>query len=1005
MLAANDILVSLAGNQVVLTLDPAGTAVTNLSTNYDSQAGVLQITAASVGALSAAAPIPGVTVDPATDTVSVDLKTVSAFAGISVVGEAGTDSVTIGPGGVNLASVNLGGAQQGLSIDTGVGTADEIVVANPISTKGRGDVSLVTQGQATEHGIVLAANVTAPLGSQSFLGSVTLGNTVTTTAGNAITFASTVDGDKRLTVSAVGPVVFLGAVGSVEPLAGVTLARATGVAINDSFVLDGSADAAIPIGLLIGRNANGVAFLPPAGPAVRTISGFVGAGIRFAGGSRNTLISGISSTGNGIGMRISTGLYSGTQIVGSSFSENAGNGIMMTAARGITLGGPGAAGNTIIFNRGWGLAASGTSTGSRLLENQISDNEVGNVANLELGRWRWFSARSGTPSVTSAPGLSVQLSPVGLASLNAAQSGSYAFDLTIDVNGVQLGSVGSLDAAKELVDIDATVQGGVPQAVPSAQTTEFRRIGSTIYVDAQQLGATGLPWVEVTGGSAAAGSVASLVTGLTPAATLRVLEFPISVQAAGSDAFGTRYSATIGTSSFAALLPLADLTPLANSAVFGNAPLPVDVWVNSQGAVSRFEIQVAGVGTITLALADYGRAVSVVAPPREQTGDIDSVSGRELFADGADATTSGQDGGRGGIVYGNGGNGGAGDAATPDGGTGGAAGWIGTGGMGGAAGTGGNGGTGGSGGLLFGTGGDGGTGADGEAGADGVAGTIPGESGADGGFGGTGGMGGHGGSGSSIFGLGGNGGDGGFGGVGGNGGAGADGASGFIPGGDGGNGGSGGDAGQGGAGGLGGLGGTGMFVFTTTSGNDGSSGVSGPAGVGGNGGDGGAGAAGDAVTAGGNGGFGGAGGRGLVGGAGGDGGSGGDGGDGANGFAGADATAVAPAGNGGTGGDGTSGGNGGVGGAGGVAFPGGLSGDGGYGGDGGNAGAAGDGGAGGAGSDSFPDGGDGGAGGDPGLAGVGGVGGAAGGPGGIAGFDGTKPARGKAAVAKAAAAK
>ena len=202
---------------------------------------------------------------------------------------------------------------------------------------------------------MLSANVTSPRGSQTFAGSVTLADDVTVKAGKVITFASTVDGDSRLTVSAGGPVAFLGAVGGAESLAGVTLARAAGVAFADGFNLDGTAAAAGPTGLLIARNVNSVVFLPSSGPVAREITGFAGAGIRFVGGSRNSLITGVSSLGNGIGLLIGPGVYTGTQIVGNTFAENAGNGITMTAARGITLGGAGANGNTIIFNGGWGL--------------------------------------------------------------------------------------------------------------------------------------------------------------------------------------------------------------------------------------------------------------------------------------------------------------------------------------------------------------------------------------------------------------------------------------------------------------------------------------------------------------------------------------------------------------------------------------------------------------------------------------------------------------------------
>ena len=81
-----------------------------------------------------------------------------------------------------------------------------------------------------------------------------------------------------------------------------------------------------------------------------------------------------------------------------------------------------------------------------------------------------------------------------------------------------------------------------------------------------------------------------------------------------------------------------------------------------------------------LSLANYGQPVQVIVPAADQTGDMASVSGQELLADGADATTPGQEGGRGGILYGNGGTGGSG-------GVGGNAGWMGNGGTGGAGGT------------------------------------------------------------------------------------------------------------------------------------------------------------------------------------------------------------------------------------------------------------------------------------------------------------------------------
>lgn len=83
-----------------------------------------------------------------------------------------------------------------------------------------------------------------------------------------------------------------------------------------------------------------------------------------------------------------------------------------------------------------------------------------------------------------------------------------------------------------------------------------------------------------------------------------------------------------------------------------------------------------------------------------------TLLGRPLIGNGADGGP-GQNGGPGGLLYGNGGNGGAGDTANPNGGNGGSAGLIGNGGAGGAGAATGAGGAGGNGGWLYGNGGPG----------------------------------------------------------------------------------------------------------------------------------------------------------------------------------------------------------------------------------------------------------------------------------------------------------
>ena len=797
MLAANDIVVGLVNNTVTLSLDDAGVQITSLQTAYNAANRQLTITAArSKGAISTGGAIPGITVNSAADTIVVDLKTVKGFAGISVVGGAGTDTVMIGIGGVGLKTIGKGAANQSFSIDTGAGLTDSITVANPISTKGAGAVSLKTLGIGPGNGIQLAAAVTAPQGQQTFAGGVTLQKAVSLAAGGSITLTSEVDGASRLTLSSGKAITLSGTVGGTTPLAGITIAAAKRVAVDNAVTLDGTGSAPGTSGFVIGKTVSNVVFSPASKTNARTITNFPGSGIQFLGGSTNSRITNVASLDNGTGLRVGPGLYTGTVITGNSFSENTGNGVTMSAARGISLGGSAAgAGNTIIFNGGFGLAASGVSNGSILVGNQISNNAVANVANLGVGRWSWFKNRAAIAGVSSAPGLTVRADAVGLAAMQSKQIGRYAFDLAIDVNGVQVSSAGSLDAEKKLVDIDATVEG---------ESTEFRQAGGVTYVNAQTLGATGLPWVSVVGNASPALAVQTLVTSLTPQNLLESLEFPISTQYVGADASGKQYSTMIGKSTWAALLPLADLTPLASTPSFGNDSLLVSVWVSPQGYPTRFATEVVGVGTITVSFSNFGRAINVVAPPAAQTGEIDSTSGNQLFADGASGSVGSPNGLDGGIIYGSGGSG------VTDG-TGGSAGWIGNGGAGGAAGKAGSGGNGGSGGVLFGNGGNGGSGWAGANGAGGVDGTAPSGAGGDGGAGGAGGTGGNGGpggnggAGSSIFGTGGNGGLGGVGGTGGTGGSGAAGADGAAATSAGGNGVAGGNGGTGGAGGNGDL--------------------------------------------------------------------------------------------------------------------------------------------------------------------------------------------------------
>ena len=384
MLAADDIVVSLIGNRVTLTLDPAGAEITNLGTSYNAASGVLTITAASKGAISTAAPINGISVDTKADTIAVNLKTLKNFAGLSVVGGAGTDSVTVGSGGVNFAAVARGAASQGVSINTGAGADDTIRIAGPLVTKGAGGVNLVTQGQPGSHGIQLSASTRAPLVSQAFAGAVTLQSDVDLRAGGGISFSSTVDGAGRLSLSAGGAITFAGDVGNYAAIKGLTLVKASRVTVSQGLALDGSGTVAGTSGLVIGANVHNVVFSTKTpDTSGRTIRGFSDAGIRFLGGSQGSRISGVTSTGNGVGIKLGLGNYAGTVLASNMFNKNIGAGVSLVGARGVRIGV-----NGIVLNGTFGITAVGLCQGSVVVSSGgVGDsNPLGQIHNYTNSR-------------------------------------------------------------------------------------------------------------------------------------------------------------------------------------------------------------------------------------------------------------------------------------------------------------------------------------------------------------------------------------------------------------------------------------------------------------------------------------------------------------------------------------------------------------------------------------------------------------------------------------------
>jgi VCBS repeat-containing protein len=372
---SDDVVVTVDQNDnVLLSLSPRGATITDLHTAYDARRKTLTITAAGDGTMSGEGS--GISVNAAARTVTVRLDVFTTFAGIVVAGSSGTDSVTIGRQGVNLAVVKVGGVDQAFVVNTGTGVGDRLVIGGPVTTKGTGNAHFTVAG---DRGIALAAPVRTPGGWQGYTGDVTLATNASLTAGGAITFGAAVDGRRNLVLDAAGSVAFVGAVGATNPLTGLTISRAAAAAFADGLALDGTGTAAGTNGLTIGRGVNNVVF-SSLGSGQRTIQDFSGTGIRFLGGSTESVLTGIVSRRNGTGLAVGAGNYTGTRAQDNTFDGNLRRGVSLHNATGFLLGGTGAnTGNRIINSTAWkayatGIEARGNSAGTLVQGNTIAGN-------------------------------------------------------------------------------------------------------------------------------------------------------------------------------------------------------------------------------------------------------------------------------------------------------------------------------------------------------------------------------------------------------------------------------------------------------------------------------------------------------------------------------------------------------------------------------------------------------------------------------------------------------
>ncbi|MCY2940085.1 MAG: hypothetical protein NTV50_00270, partial [Planctomycetota bacterium] len=162
--SANDAVVSLDNsNQVVLTLSSSGTTLSDVNTLFNSVNNTLTITAATSGTLltAPAAGISGITINSGSDTITLDLNTLTNFAGLVIVGNSGLDSVTIGTGGVDLSAVTTGAANQSFTANIlGTSTSTSaLALSNAIKTKGTA-ATYLSAGTINGSGLITTPSIT-----------------------------------------------------------------------------------------------------------------------------------------------------------------------------------------------------------------------------------------------------------------------------------------------------------------------------------------------------------------------------------------------------------------------------------------------------------------------------------------------------------------------------------------------------------------------------------------------------------------------------------------------------------------------------------------------------------------------------------------------------------------------------------------------------------------------------------------------------------------------------
>src|SRR5579884_193431 len=243
-------------------------------------------------------------------------------------------------------------------------------------------------------------------------------------------------------------------------------------------------------------------------------------------------------------------------------------------------------------------------------------------------------------------GGALSLDPVASAATKTEQAGTYAFDLTLNMQvagkPLSLTGSGTADDRANTMRMTMNLQSLLPSLfAQNGSTADLVLANDVMYVRITFLSGklpSGKTWMklELSSLAQASGGIGSL--GQTdPQQYLQQLLASSTTQKVGTDTIQgeqmTHYTTTVDPAAKLGSVPAAQRAEVRQALTrLGMRSLPVDVWVDSRGLLRRLTVSV-DVGkapqgasmTMTLDFRDFGTPVDITAPPADQVFDATSL--------------------------------------------------------------------------------------------------------------------------------------------------------------------------------------------------------------------------------------------------------------------------------------------------------------------------------------------------------------------------------------------